>query len=147
MGFDAQALKNWLVSRDVRLRPPADAQSVAQLWQAFPDGVHPDVLSLYAAFDGTEDSDFEAENFLTVWTIEQALTFPKERAIQGQLAIADVDWSCDVALCRVGEAGAPVEWWCDTLPDQSSFSEFWDVVMRGDLWRQPHHSFSRRKLK
>lgn len=120
----------------MRLRPPADAPTLARLHEAFPAGVHSDVLSMYAAFDGTADLDFEAENFLTVWTIADALAFSDERGIRDRLAIADVDWSADIALCRVSDAEAPVAWWDGILPAQPSFAEFWDVIMRGELWRQ-----------
>jgi hypothetical protein len=134
--FEPEALRDWLIDHDVRLRPPAEPRAMAALLSAFDGAVHPDVIAMYLTFDGCEQSDFEADSFLTVWSIEMGLEYIRERGIRDRMAFADVECAADVALCAVTTPDAPVTWHDGILPTNASFGAFWNVVMRGDVWKQ-----------
>jgi len=131
--FDPEALRDWLVDRDVRLRPPADARATAALFSAFDGAVHPDVLAMYLTFDGCDQGDFEVDSFISIWPIEMGLEYIRERGIRDQMAFADVAFSADVALVSLMEPDAPVAWHDRVSPLCSSIADFWHGFMRGDL--------------
>jgi hypothetical protein len=132
--FDAEALKAWLIGRDVRLRPPATPTVLADLQAAFRTPIHPDVIRLYSTFDGCEDYDFDAEYSFSIWPISMGLEFAKERGLSDVLPFADAEFSCDVALCSVMEPTAPVRWWGEMLPENRSLVDFFDTIRTGRLW-------------
>ena len=132
--FDATALKAWLEEQDVRLRPPATSGALDELRSAFPGAVHPDVISLYEAFDGCDNYDFEVDSFFTIWPIARGLEYVREHHLRQDFPFADVDWSADVALCSLFHPEAPVKWHDGLLPAHPSFAAFFDTLKEGKLW-------------
>ena len=133
-GFDIDALRRWLVERDVRLCPPATPEALNALRAAYPGAVHPDLIQLYQAFDGCDRGDFEANSFFSIWPIADGLAFAKERGLDRDFPFGDVDCSADVVLCSVLEPDAPVRWAWDMLPPAPSLRMFFDTLTAGRLW-------------
>jgi hypothetical protein len=131
--FDARAVKSWLVHRDVQVAPPARAAALTRLRSAYGQGISPDLIALYEAFDGCVKGDFEACSFITIWPLAQALDFSAERGLFPRLAFADWSFSSDVAACDTSLNRAPVHWIGGCKPGASTFAEFWAMLMRGDL--------------
>lgn len=132
--FDALALKAWLIEHNVRLRPPATPEALRELRSAFPGDVHSDVINLYAAFDGCDQSDFEIDSFFTIWPIAKGLAYARERGLERDFAFGDVDLAADVALCSLLEPSAPVRWHDGILLAQPSFAAFFGTLRGGKLW-------------
>ena len=132
--FDVDALKEWLIGHDVRLRPPALPEALNELRAAYQGVVHPDLIRLYQVFDGCDQGDFEVDSFFSIWPIAHGLTYAKERGLNRDFAFGDVDLSADVVLCSLLEPDAPVRWADGILPPAPSLGTFFDTLMAGRLW-------------
>lgn len=131
--FDLAQVKQWLLSREVRLCAPVDPAEIAKAQHIFAGQFPASLLKMYESFDGFADGDFEAESFISIWPLSKSLNFAQEQSQRDTLAFADWSFECDVAICQILDPAAPVSWIGGCKPDSGSFKDFWAMFRRGQL--------------
>jgi len=127
-----QELKSKLLSREVRLNPPATAEQIAALVAVAPN-IHPQVLEIYETFNGFEDEDFDAGSFTGFWTIEKIVQSDQEFFALGRIPFADWSYDSDVYVHNAADPREPVHSFFDGRVIAPSLWEFWRMLTSGEL--------------
>ena len=124
-GIDALALREALLSRKVKLNPPASDEALARLEKWAGASLHEDVVAVYKQFDGFAGGNFDPESQVHVRPLERALS--DEWSRRPRLAFAD--WSINAFVYDVDPTtggSVNMDWGCIVAP---TFAEFWSLLL------------------
>ena len=87
--IDFDMVKANLLSKGVRLRPPASKGQIETLTSELGSEAAKEIVSMYQSFDGFEQGDFDAKTFISMWPIGKVLANVSKTKLP-YIVIADV---------------------------------------------------------
>ncbi|MDC7683921.1 hypothetical protein PQU92_11590 [Asticcacaulis sp. BYS171W] len=128
--FDPKAIREALLAKNVALNPPAKEETLNRLMVWAGGVIHPDVRRLMNEFDGFTDGDFEADSFVSVWSMDQAMQDNGSK----QPILAFADWSLSSFVFGFNPlTGGSVINTFDGSIIAPSYAEFWSLLLADRL--------------
>jgi hypothetical protein len=126
-----QAIREAFQARGVTLNPPATEDAIARLLSWAGGNLHSYFVQMLREFDGFSNWDFEEKSFVSVWSIEKALSHDWTQPPM----LAFSDWSLNAMVFGFDpSSNGPIISIEDARIVAPTYAEFWPRLLSDSLF-------------
>ncbi len=130
--INTQAIKDELLVREVALNPPATEDAIAQINFWAGGKLHSHFVQILREFDGFSDWNYEEKSFVSVWSVEKALSDGWTR----RPMLAFSDWSISAMVFAFDpSSNGPIISIEDARIVAPTYAEFWSRLLSDSLFQ------------